>query len=64
MATNVYAVLRDLASKNPQGPFGGASYYEPLFTGNYPSQNVVIDVYLVERQGSNANTCNSDHSLV
>jgi len=61
-ATQVYAVLRDLDSKNT--PFTGTSYYEPIFTRNFGPTTVVIDVYLVVRQGNFGETCDNNHNPV
>lgn len=62
MATNAYLVLQDMARKGSL--FQKASYYEPLFTLNYQSTTVIIDVYLVVRPDNAADTCNAAHNPI
>lgn len=60
IATNTYHVLQALANRSPL--FAQTSYYDPLFTSNFPSLNTVVDIYLVIRQDNPADTCGSDHA--
>ena len=62
MATNTYQVLQDMARKGPL--FQKASYYEPLFSLNYHSDKVIIDVYLVIRPNNASDTCNANHNSI
>jgi len=64
MASQVYKVLQDMEASNPNSPFHGASYYDPLFTGYTGSGNIRVDIYLVERPGSKSNTCDSNHNVI
>lgn len=59
MAAQTYRVLKDRA-KNKDDEFHVASYFDSLFTGNFPASNVIIDVYLIVRSDSAADTCDPE----
>lgn len=62
IAKNAYLVLQDMARHGSL--FQKASYYEPLFTLNYNSSYVIIDIYLVIRPDNASDTCNTNHNPV
>jgi hypothetical protein len=62
IAQNAYHALQAMGRQGPL--FQKASYYSNLFTGNYDSSKVVIDVYLVIRPDNANDTCNSSNNPV
>ena len=61
-ATITYNVLKDLGTKSTV--FRPTSYFDPLFTYLYNSNQVIIDVYLVARPFVTQETCDNNHHAV
>lgn len=60
-ATQTYLVLKDLATHG--SVFNRASYFDPLVTGQFGSDKVIIDVYLIVRSDNLADTCDVQNHL-
>jgi hypothetical protein len=58
-AAITYKVLQDLGTKSTI--FRITSYFNPLFTYVYNSNQVIIDVYLVAQPFSTQETCDQNH---
>ena len=61
-ATITYQVLQDLGTRSTV--FRPTSYFDPLFTYLYNSNQVIIDVYLVARPFATQETCDNNHQAV
>ena len=50
VAGKVYNILRRLNKDRYTSAFKMATYYDPLFTGFYPPDEVVLDIYLFSKE--------------
>lgn len=62
VASTTYQVLANLGKRSKV--FAGTSYFNPLFTYNYNSKQVQVDLYLVVRASTIQETCNTSHNVI